>query len=307
MLKEIELLKKISSHSNCPHAFLFVGPVGVGKFEVAISFAKFLNCKNNKFEIDNVCDCDQCVSFDKKIHPDIYIIKKQEDKKEIVDSQIIDKNKKEGVIYKINNSPIFGRYNIVIIRNAELMNKTVSNTILKSLEEPKDHTIFILTTNSKESLLKTIVSRCLVMPFSLLNKKELDFFIPLDFDKQRKDLIFDLSSFRYRNLINLKNNETFDKYIEDLKDFGKILKSKDFQKISYINRILDNKDSLGYYIYIWELFFNFYLNKKNLDIIGDVRILNMEESIKKLYNIKDAVKGNYILKMGLINFLLGIN
>ncbi len=305
MLKEVELLKKISSSSMCPHAFLFVGPSGVGKFETAINFAKFLNCKNAKFgDYDNKCDCEQCLSIDKGIHPDVYIIEKQEGKKEIVDSQIINKEKKEGVIYKINNNPILGKYNIVIIKNAELMNKTVSNTILKSLEEPKNHTVFILTTTNKDSVLKTIISRCMIIQFSLLNKSEIHEIIK---NKKDEDLIYDLSSSKYEKVIQLNNEETLNKYKTDIKDFGNILRSKDFEKISYINKILENKEDLNYYVYIWELVLNFCLQEKYLDLIGNIKLLNIGESIKKLYNLRNAISGNYILKVGLINFLLDIN
>jgi len=291
MLKEFELLKKISSSSTCPHAFLFVGSSDVGKFETAINFAKFLNS-------------DESGAIDKGIHPDVYIIEKLEGKKEIVDSQIIDKDKKEGVIYKINNNPISGKFNIIIIKDAELMNKTVSNTILKSLEEPKNNTIFILTTTNKKNILETIISRCLVIDFSLLNKEEAYELIE---DKNKKELISDLSSLKYKRIKELNNKDIFEKYIRDIKDFANILKSKDFEKIAYINRILEEKENLNYYIYIWELVFNFYLLKSNLDLIGDVKLLNIGESMKKLYNLKEAIKGNYILKLGLINFLLEIN
>ena len=291
MLKEFELLKKISSSKSCPHAFLFVGSSGVGKFETAIKFAKFLNS-------------DESNAIEKGIHPDVYIIEKQEGKKEIVDAQIINKDKKEGVIYKINNSPISGKFNIVIIKNAELMNKTVSNTILKSLEEPKNNTIFILTTTNKKSILETIISRCLLIEFHLLNKEEA---YELIFDKKNKDLISDLSSFKYKKIEELNNPETFEKYKKDIKEFAEILRSKDFQKITYVNKILEDKENLNYYIYIWEITLSFCLLNKNLDLIGDIKLLNIGESMKKLYNLKNAISGNYIIKMGLINFLLEIN
>lgn len=302
MIKEFELLKKISSSSACPHAFLFVGSPDVGKFETAIKFAKFLNCL--KQTQDDKCDCEQCSMIDKNIHPDVYIIERQEGKKEIVDSQIIDKEKKEGIIYKINNSPISGKYNVVIIRNAELMNKTVSNTILKNLEEPKNKTVFILTTDNKKNVLETIVSRCLVLDFALLNRQEA---LDLIGKNENSELILDLSFMKYNKIVELKNLDNFNKYISDIKEFSYILKSKDFEKIAYINKILEEKDKLSYYVYIWQIVFEFYLAQKHLELIGDFKVSNIGESIKKLYNIKEAIKGNYILKIGLINFLLDIN
>lgn len=285
MIKEFDLLKKIYSSTSCPHAFLFVGPSGIGKFETAIIFAEFL--------------------MDSKInnHPDVYIVKKEDDKKEIVDAQIIDKNKKEGLIYKINNSPISGKYNIVIIKDADLMNKTVSNTILKSLEEPRDNTFFILTTSNKKNILETIISRCLVLDFSLINKEEAFNIIG---NNSKRELIYDFSSGKYNKILELMDSDLLDKYISDIKDFANILKSKDFEKILYINKIFDEKLDINYYIYIWELYFNFVSLNKYVNLFNENKLLNIGESIKKLYNIKNAIKGNYILKVGLINFLLEI-
>lgn len=302
MNREFELLKKISSSNLCPHAFLFVGPSDIGKSETATRFAKFLNCeKQDSFSDD--CDCNQCNMIDKEIHPDVYFIEKEKNKKEIIDSQIIDKEHKEGVIYKINNNPLSGKYNIVIIKNADDMNKTVSNTILKSLEEPKSDTVFILTTTNKKNILETIVSRCCVIDFFLLNKNEI---LDLIDNKEKIDLICDLSAYKYKKVLELNNEDVLNKYLSDIKEFCRVLKSSDTEKISYINKILENKADLWYNVYIWELVFEFYVSNKQKELIGDLKILNIEESIREIYSLKEAIIGNYILEIKLINFLLNI-
>lgn len=301
MLKEFELIKKISLSEFCPHAYLFTGATGVGKFETAIKFAKFLNCENQSNFSDD-CDCDQCKMINKNIHPDVYIVEKQEGKKEIVDSQIIDKDKKEGIIYKINNNPLSGKYNIVIIRDADSMNKTVSNTILKNLEEPKTDTIFILTTTNKKNILETIISRCCVIDFNLLNKDE----VAKLTNNNDIDLVCDLSSYKYKKVLELNNKEVLDEYINDIKEFCNVIKSSDTDKILYIGKVLEDKTKLWYYVYIWELVFNFYISQKHHEFLGDITIENIGEVMKSVYDLKEAITGNYILEIKLNNFLLSI-
>ena len=121
------------------------------------------------------------------------------------------------------------------------------------------------------------------------------------------DLIYDLSSGKYKKVIELCNKDVLDQYISDIKEFANILRSADYEKISYISKILEDKAKLEHYIYIWELVFTFYVLKKHDDLIGQLKLVNIEENMKKLYNLRNAIAGNYILDIWLINFLLEIS
>lgn len=305
MQKEYNLLKNILKSKTCPHAFIFYGPEDAGEYEVAIKVAKYLNCKNK--QNDNFCDeCDQCRMINNLSHPDLYIVKQLEGKKEIVDSQIGDARTEGSLVFNLINSKLVGEYKICIIQNIEFLNKFSANNLLKILEEPPENTIIILISNNLKDVLETVKSRCCIIKFNILNKNEI-----FDIIKKQDELIYILSSNKYNKAKELLDKDYLDSVINDIKEFLNIIKSLPFERILYIRKILDNKDKLNYYIYIWETSFKIILDKnnamiKNIFSINDINLSNIEKNIKKIYNINEAKKGNYILKLYLNNFILNL-
>lgn len=305
MQKEFELLKNILNSKTCPHAFIFYGPEDVGKYEIAIKVAKYLNCKNKKD--NNFCDkCDQCRMINNLIHPDLYIVEKLQNKKEIVESQIGDTKTEGSLIFNLTNSKLASDYKICIIKDIHFLNKFAANNLLKILEEPPENTIIILTTSNLNEVLETIKSRCSIINFNLLDKKEV-------FELLGKDdeLLYILSSNKYNKTIELKDTEFINSVVNDINEFLYIIKGNSADKILYINKILGDKTKLKYYVYIWETAINLILNKDNPVInekfdIPSINLHGIEKSIKKLYNINDAEKGNYILKIYLNEFILNL-
>lgn len=304
MQKEFELLKNILNSKTCPHAFIFYGPEDVGKYDTAIKVAKYLNCKNRK---DTFCDkCEQCRMINNLIHPDLYIVKKADNKKEIVESQIGDTRTDGSLIFNLINSKFDSKYKICIIKDVHFLNKFAANNLLNILEEPPENTIIMLTTNNLKNVLETIRSRCTIINFNLLNKKEI-----FDISGNNDELIYILSSNKYKRTIELCNKEFLKTVIKDIQEFINTISSNDSEKILYINKILEEKEKLEYYIYIWETAIKILLEKDNKVItdnfkIKDIDLCGIEKSIKKLYNIKEAIKGNYILKIYLNEFILNL-
>ncbi len=142
---------------NILHFYLFVGPPGVGKGIMAKEFAMALNCKIG----DDLCR----KKIQDNVHPDVKIIKEE---KNIKISQIKD------VEEEINLSLLEGFKKIVIIEDAEKLTLEAANALLKTLEEPPEDTIFILTASYPSLLLKTVVSRAQVVKFSLLSYQDVE-------------------------------------------------------------------------------------------------------------------------------------
>lgn len=305
MQKEFELLKTILQSKNCPHAFIFNGPEDTGKYETAINVAKYLNCKNKKD--NNFCnECEQCKMINNFIHPDLFVVKKQDNKKEIIESQIGDTKTEGSLIYNLMNSKLASDYKICIIKDIHFLNKFAANNLLKILEEPPKNTIIILTTSNLSSILETIRSRSTIINFNLLRKEEIFNILGVE-----KELSYILSSNKHNRTLELKDPQILEKIISDIKIFFNVIKNDDAEKIIYINKILENKSELNYYIYIWETAIKISLNKDNKFIeevfdIKDVAFHGIEKSIKKIYNIREAEKGNYILKIYLNEFILNL-
>lgn len=162
----LNFFKQAIKASKLSHSYLFYGPANVGKFTTALWLAKILQCQESS--PDAFCNqCVNCRHVDKSIHPDIYSIKKKEDKQAITIFQIRELQK------KLQTTSFHNNKKIAIIKNAESLNLEAANCLLKTLEEPSAKSLLILTVQNKVRLPLTILSRCQIINFSLLNKQEI--------------------------------------------------------------------------------------------------------------------------------------
>ena len=131
------------------HAYLFSGPRGTGKTSMARLFAKALNCEEG---LGHQCDvCDNCRMISEGSHPDVIEI-------DAASNNGVDQVR--DLIEKIHYAPIKGRYKVYIIDEVHMMSTGAFNALLKTLEEPPSHVIFILCTTEINKVLPTIISRC---------------------------------------------------------------------------------------------------------------------------------------------------
>lgn len=152
------ILENAIKQEKIPHFFLFVGPNGVGKVSMAKEFAMTLNCTST----DKPCrSCNICLSIINNKNPDFMLINNET----IGISQA--RELKEIAFL----SPISGRYRVFVIENAENLTLPSANSLLKVLEEPPSSTIFIFTVRDLGNILKTIVSRALIVPFSPVRRE----------------------------------------------------------------------------------------------------------------------------------------
>ncbi|MBP5477230.1 MAG: DNA polymerase III subunit delta' [Paludibacteraceae bacterium] len=179
-----------AQQGRVPHARLFAGKQGVGKLQLAIAYAQYLNC-TNPTDDDSCGQCPTCLQFEKLQHPDLHfafpIVKTDSGDtcNDFMDAfrQIILDNgyfslddwynqlgieNKQAVIYEKESSEILRKlslkpfgpgYKVMIIWQAEKMNAACANKLLKLLEEPPEKTVFLLVSESPERLLPTILSR----------------------------------------------------------------------------------------------------------------------------------------------------
>ncbi|WP_020589775.1 DNA polymerase III subunit delta' [Desulfobacter curvatus] len=158
-------LTYIVQTGRIPNALLFHGPRGTGKRQAALFFAQACNCR-----ADNNRPCDICVSCKKisaGMHPDMIFLGPAENKKMITISQIRDMG---GIIASRANEAAF---RMVCILHADRMNPQAQNALLKVLEEPPEHTFFILAVEQTAPLLPTILSRCRRIDFQALSDHEI--------------------------------------------------------------------------------------------------------------------------------------
>ena len=134
------------------HAYLFTGPRGIGKTTNARLLAKCLNCENGP--TPTPCNkCDFCVRVSKN-QPVMDLVEIDAASNTGVD------NVRENIIDKVNNAPSQGKYRVTIIDEVHMLSPSSFNALLKTIEEPPPHAIFILATTETHKVPQTIISRC---------------------------------------------------------------------------------------------------------------------------------------------------
>jgi DNA polymerase-3 subunit gamma/tau len=145
-------------HEKFGHAYLFVGPRGVGKTTVARIFAKSLNCeKREKHDFEPCGECKSCKDVELNRSLDIIEI-------DAASHTGVD-NVREQIIENSRFAPT-GKYKVFIIDEVHMLSKSAFNALLKTLEEPPERVIFILATTEMNKLPETVISRCQRMQFT---------------------------------------------------------------------------------------------------------------------------------------------
>lgn len=145
----VRTIENALANNKIAHAYLFCGPRGTGKTSMAKLFAKALNCEEG---LGHQCNhCSNCQSVTDGSHPDV------------IEIDAASNNGVEEVrdlIEKVKYLPIKGKYKVYIIDEVHMMTSGAFNALLKTLEEPPAHVVFILATTEPHKVLPTIVSRC---------------------------------------------------------------------------------------------------------------------------------------------------
>jgi len=148
------------------HAYVFVGPKGIGKYETAMALAQRVNCSKNSADPD-VCDCASCRKIAGGNHPDVFVIEKPEDKTGISIDQV------RALMQRLEYRALEASVKFAVIKDAELIHEAAANAFLKTLEEPRPGTVLILTTAVPDALLSTIRSRCQAVRFPAMSNTAL--------------------------------------------------------------------------------------------------------------------------------------
>ena len=314
-------LQRSIESSNISHAYLFYGPNYLGKANLAELFCMSLICKS---KTKKPCyKCIFCKQYKKNTHPDVSIIDIEDDKNSITIHQIRELQQKLSLKSFLTN------YKIVIIKNSDSMTEQASNALLKTLEEPFINTVFVLLTENKDKLPKTILSRCQVLNFNLVPTFQIENWLITQGIAKREAKILSHSSNGRPGLVDIYLNKKgyLDNQKNVIKTLLEIIKNKNVnERFLLIDKIIPKKNDdkvkiLMFILNQWEYFIRDIILAKNdnINIISNYyfkdSIIRLSQSLKSnnlttlllnIYQSKKLLLGSVNPKLIFENLSLSI-
>lgn len=163
----VDLLAEHTAHGGLRHAYLFTGPSGVGRRTLALRLAQAVNCLQPPTPGGLCGACAACTRLEKMQHPDLAVIQAEQVGGTLKVDQVRELQR------SLSLAPYEANYRVALMLRFEEAHPGAANALLKTLEEPAPKVLILLTAESVESLLPTIVSRCeLLQPCGCLSHRQ---------------------------------------------------------------------------------------------------------------------------------------
>lgn len=282
----VNLLRSNLVNGRLRHAYLFCGPPGIGRRTLALRFTQSINCEQEGFPGNPCGSCRSCRLIKSIQHPDLTI----------VESEQVGSNLKVQQIRELQHSlslaPYEGRYRIALILRFEEANPYASNALLKTLEEPPDRVVLMLTAREPEGLLPTIVSRCELIRLRPLSLETLSEELQSQYNVPSKEaeLLAHISGGRPGSALRyLQNPELLFTRQTALKDLQHLLAANRVQRFAYAEELAKQKSETGNILQIWTSFYRDVLLLQtgsdvpitNIDWIAEIQALTQSVDVEK--------------------------
>lgn len=280
-------LQNAIKENRIAHAYLFAGPRGTGKTTIAKLLAKAINCTGDHVPCNQ---CENCQAITAGSHPDVIEI-------DAASNNGVDEVR--DLIDKVKYAPIKAQYKVYIIDEVHMMSSGAFNALLKTLEEPPAHVVFILATTEPHKILPTIISRCQRFDFKRVDHHDIISRLKYVLDSENKeydeaalDKIAKLADGGMRDALSiLEQCLAFDSHltVEHINQVYGLLSNE--SKIRLI-RLLLSKDMKKVLLTLKELLDNSIdikrLTQDLIDVLKDVIIYKNTEDLDILFVLNQS-------------------
>lgn len=233
------------------HAYLIAGPAGLGKRTLALAFIKALLCEKQT----GCGECRSCKLIEHRNHPDVLIVEPAVSGERIKTEKILVDRIRDDLIVPLTRRPVESRYRAGFIPNFETANEAAANAFLKTLEEPPEYAVLVLTTDDLEALLPTIRSRCEVislrpLPAALIREALIGRW---GAPAEQADLLAHLSGGRpgWAAAALADEGQILERRAQRLEELGQLLGSPRTVRFAYADSLRRDREALKETLDLW--------------------------------------------------------
>ena len=244
----VDLLREHVVKGRLRHAYLFTGPQGVGRRTLALRLAQAINCPQPPSPGEPCRTCRTCKQIEQMQHPDLSIVQAEVEGGTLKVEQVRELQR------SLSLTPYEARYRVAILLRFEEANPSASNALLKTLEEPAPQVVLILTAESAEALLPTIVSRCEVLRLrpSPVEQVSQALQVRPGMTAEQADLLAHIAAGRVGYALRLSETpELLEQRRAWLDDHQRLLAASRVERFAYAEAIAKDKDALRRALLTW--------------------------------------------------------
>jgi len=243
----VDMLQKHLRHGTVRHAYLISGPSGLGRRSLALRFAQALDCPSPAAPGVPCGVCRTCRQIEAMQFADLAVVQAEKE------GGVLKVEKVREVLHSLALKPYQGRYRVALLLRFEEANPSAANALLKTLEEAPAHAVLLLTAETPEQLLPTIVSRCEILRLRPLPTAQVEAFLDAHGAAAgQAALLAHLSGGRPGYALHLlQDPASLDFRRQRLDDLGRLLGESRLERFAYAESLAKDKETFRSALLVW--------------------------------------------------------